>query len=124
VRPASVHEARTVLSRVTSCSSATGLNVKRRRDVACSVVCKYVRARGAWSGRHGCPVLVEVARGVLRLRGRSLALKHSKVFHSGRDHATLNCGDFLASTLIEGCLLANSPQQDYRRWRVGVRDAR
>ena len=55
-----------------------------------------------------CPVLIEVARGVPRLRGRSLALSSVAKCSIAVVIMPRYCGDFLASTLIEGCLLYNS----------------
>ena len=53
-------------------------------------------------------MLIEVARGVPRLRSRSLALSSAAKCSIAVVIMPRYCGDFLASTLIEGCLLYNS----------------
>ena len=52
--------------------------------------------------------MIEVARGVPRLRGRSLALSSVAKCSIAVVIMRRYCGDFLASMLIEGCLLHNS----------------
>ena len=66
---------------------------------------RRARARGAWSGRHGARCWLRwhvVCRG---LGARSLALSRTSKCCIAVMIMPRYCGDFLASTLIEGCLL-------------------